>query len=70
MKRYRKGERVAEYPASDLHGPDIAKISQGFGAYAETVERIADLQGAIDRAFAATGPSVIVVKTDKDHTGP
>lgn len=70
MKRYRKGERVAAYPASDLHGPDIATIARGFGATGETIEKIADLQGALDRAFAATGPSVIVVKTDKDHTGP
>ena len=70
MKRYRKGERVAAYPASDLHGPDIAAIARGFGATGETVERIADLQGAIERAFAATGPSVIVVKTDTTHTGP
>jgi benzoylformate decarboxylase len=70
LKRYRKGERVAGYPASDLRGPDIAAISRGFGAHAETIDTIADLRGALDRAFAQTGPSVIVVKTDKGHTGP
>jgi benzoylformate decarboxylase len=70
MKRYRKGERVAPYPASDLHGPDIAAMARGFGAQAETIEAIADLRGALDRAFAFAGPSVIVVKTDTTHTGP
>jgi benzoylformate decarboxylase len=70
MKRHRKGEREAAYPASDLHGPDIAAIARGFGAVAETIDTIADLRGALDRAFAAQGPSVIVVKTDTTHTGP
>ena len=70
VKRYRKDGRVAPFPASDLTGPDIAAISRGFGAYAETIEKISDLQAAIDRAFAQSGPSVIVVKTDKEHTGP
>ena len=70
MKRHRKGTREAAYPASDLRGPDIAAIARGFGAYAETVDRITDLRGALDRAFAANGPSVVVVKTDTTHTGP
>ncbi len=70
MKRYRKGERDGGYPASDLRGPDIAAIARGFGAFGETVERIADLPGALERAFAVSGPSVVVVKTDPAHTGP
>ena len=70
MKRHRKGVREGEYPASDLRGPDIAAIARGFGATAETIDRITDLRGAIDRAFAVSGPSVIVVKTDTTHTGP
>jgi benzoylformate decarboxylase len=70
MKRYRNGERVAEYPASDLDGPDIAAIARGFGAFAETLDTIAALAPALDRAFAQKGPSVIVVKTDTGHTGP
>ena len=37
MKRHRKGVREAGYPASDLHGPDIAAIARGFGAAAETI---------------------------------
>jgi benzoylformate decarboxylase len=70
LKRYRKGERVAEYPASDLKGPDIAAIARGFGAFAETVDTIAALKPALERASAQPGPSVIVVKTDTGHTGP
>jgi len=71
VKRHRKGTGgSAAYPASDLRGPDIAAIARGFGAHAETVDRIADLQAALDRAFAAAGPSVVVVKTDSSHTGP
>jgi benzoylformate decarboxylase len=70
LKRYRKGERVAAYPASDLAGPDIAAIARGFGAEAETIDAIADLRGALDRSFAAKGASVIVIKTDTTHTGP
>jgi benzoylformate decarboxylase len=70
MKRHRKGAANDAYPASDLRGPDIAAIARGFGAAAETVDRITDLRGAIDRAFAVAGPSVIVVKTDTTHTGP
>jgi thiamine pyrophosphate-dependent acetolactate synthase large subunit-like protein len=70
MKRHRKGARDAEYPASDLRGPDIAAIARGFGAHAETIDRIVDLHGALDRAFATRGPAVVVVKTDTTHTGP
>jgi benzoylformate decarboxylase len=70
LKRHRKGAREAAYPASDLRGPDIAAIARGFGAFAETVDRITDLRSALDRAFAQPGPSVVVVKTDTAHTGP
>jgi benzoylformate decarboxylase len=70
VKRYRKGEREAAYPASDLQGPDIAAIARGFGATAETIDTIAALPAALERAFATSGPSVVVVKTDTHHTGP
>jgi benzoylformate decarboxylase len=70
LKRHRRGVREAGYPASDLRGPDIAAIARGFGAHAETIDRITDLRGALDRAFGVSGPAVIVVKTDTTHTGP
>lgn len=73
LKRFRSrtpGVSPVTFPASDIAGPDIAAISRGFGAHAETVERIAELSGALERAFTFTGPSVIVVNTDVAHTGP
>jgi benzoylformate decarboxylase len=70
LKRHRKGKPETAYPASDLRGPDIAAIARGFGAAAETIDTIADVRGALERAFAAAGPSVVVIKTDTTHTGP
>jgi benzoylformate decarboxylase len=71
LKRFRRNGRPAPYPASDLAGPDIAAIAHGFGAAAETVDCIPDLRGALERALAVTDrPSVVVVKTDPEHTGP
>jgi len=72
LKRYRvrSGTERASFPASEIAGPDIAAISRGFGAYAESIDKLADLQSALERAFAFEGPSVIVVRTDPLHTGP
>lgn len=71
IKRLRDRRDVAEdnYPASDIGGPDLAAIARGFGAHAETIHHITDLQGALKRAFATSGPSVIVVKTNPQHIG-
>lgn len=71
MKRFRRTAEAGPFPATDLAGPDIGAIARGFGAAAETVERIADLRSALTRALAvADRPSVVVVKTDTGHTGP
>jgi benzoylformate decarboxylase len=73
LKRYRSRNGIVDhgaYPASELPNTDIAAIARGFGAHAQTVERLADLHGAMERAFATRGPSVVVVKTDSTHTGP
>jgi benzoylformate decarboxylase len=73
LKRYRARAGTEDhgvYPASELPGPDIAAIARGFGAYGETVDRLADLRASIERAFACGGPAVVVVKTDRTHTGP
>jgi thiamine pyrophosphate-dependent acetolactate synthase large subunit-like protein len=73
IKRYRRRAGRADgtvFPASDLPGTDIAAISRGFGAFAETVTTIADIAPAIARARAFDGPSVVVIKTDVGHTGP
>jgi len=73
LKRFRQRNGIVDhgaYPASELPGTDIAAIARGFGAHAQTVERLADLHGAVERAVATHGPAVIVVKTDPAHTGP
>jgi benzoylformate decarboxylase len=73
LKRFRSRSGIADhgaYPASDLPNTDISAIARGFGAHAQTVERLADLKEAIERAFATRGPAVVVVKTDSAHTGP
>jgi benzoylformate decarboxylase len=73
LKRYRTRSGVEDhgsYPASELPGPDIAAIARGFGAYGETVDRLSDLRASLDRAFASGVPAVVVVKTDRTHTGP
>jgi len=73
IKRYRRrgGRPDGDvFPASDLPGADIAMISRGFGAYAETVASVVEIAPAIERARAFDGPSVVVIKTDVAHTGP
>jgi benzoylformate decarboxylase len=73
IKRYRRrGGRPDGnvFPASDLPGTDVATIARGFGAFAETVDAIAAIGPAIERARAFDGPSVVVIKTDVEHTGP
>ena len=73
LKRYRKRSGTAEgtiFPASEIPGPDIAAIARGFGAHAETVDRIADVREALERALAFDGPSVVVEKPTPTHTGP
>jgi thiamine pyrophosphate-dependent acetolactate synthase large subunit-like protein len=73
IKRYRRrgGRPDGDvFPTSDLPGTDIAAISRGFGAFAETVDTIAGIAPAIERARAFDGPAVIVIKTDVTHTGP
>jgi benzoylformate decarboxylase len=71
LKRFRRrspGPAPAVFPASDIGGPEIAAIARGFGVHAEVIDQIADLRAALQRA--AAGPSVIVVKTDPENTGP
>lgn len=73
MKRYRARTGQGHpgvYPASDLAGPDLAAIASGFGAHAQTITHLNELPNAIATALAHNGPSVVVVKTDTEHTGP
>jgi thiamine pyrophosphate-dependent acetolactate synthase large subunit-like protein len=69
MKRYR-GSQSGPFPASDLSGFDVVTAARGFGAWATSVERLADLGAALDAASAQHGPAVINVRTDPSNTGP
>jgi len=50
--------------ASQRVGVDFAKHAESMGARAETVNAIAELEQAIERAKAADRTSVVVIKTD------
>ena len=69
LKRYRRGE-TRPFPASDIAGPDFSAMARSFGARGTTVTELSALPAALAGAAAHNGPSVIVVKTDPDDTGP
>ena len=56
--------------ASDLHNPDFVKYADSFGARAERVAGPRELRGAVERAFAATGPTVIEAHQPRDLPTP
>jgi acetolactate synthase I/II/III large subunit len=57
------GRRIA----TDLANPDFARLAEAFGATGIRVEREADIDAALDRAFAAAGPVLIDVRTSLEH---
>ena len=58
-----------DIPWMSLNG-DIAKVSEGLGAFAQRVERPQDLRGAFEKAFAAKEPAVVEVLTMKGAPQP
>jgi len=46
--------------------PDFVAVAKGFGLQAESVERPADIQAAVNRALAHDGPSLVEVKVARD----
>ncbi|MGB0606833.1 MAG: thiamine pyrophosphate-dependent enzyme [Paracoccaceae bacterium] len=56
--------------ASDLHNPDFIRFAQSFGADAEYVENPAQLRGALERAFARKGPTIIEAHQAHDLPTP
>jgi acetolactate synthase-1/2/3 large subunit len=52
------------YPASDF-----AAMAEGFGCRGWRVDRLADLDGALEQAFACAGPAVVDVRTDAGGYG-
>ena len=51
----------------DLTNPDFVKLSQSYGAHAESVDRTADFGPAWTRATASGGVSVIEMRLDPDQ---
>lgn len=54
------------YPGSDIAGPDIVGISEGFGVPARRVDDTARLPEALKESRSAGGPTVIEVITGPD----
>lgn len=61
------GER---FIAADLHNPDFVAFAQSFGARAEHVDGPDELRAALERAFAARGPTVIEATQARDLPPP
>ncbi len=53
--------------ATDLVNPDFAKLGEAFGATGLRIDRDEEIEGALARAFAASGPVVIDVRTSLEH---
>lgn len=53
-----------------IEGTHYANIAASFGCHAERVERIADLEAALDRAFACGKPALVEIMTDPDAMHP
>lgn len=53
--------------ATDLVNPDLVAFTRSFGVPAERVDDVADLPGAMARAVAGPGPSVVVLGGQLDQ---
>ncbi|MGZ5122062.1 MAG: thiamine pyrophosphate-binding protein [Burkholderiales bacterium] len=56
--------------AVDYKNPDFGALARVFGAHGEHVTRPAELEGAIQRAFASGKPAVIDVMIDQNTLAP
>jgi acetolactate synthase-1/2/3 large subunit len=66
---YGADRRIAcdfEKPDGTLYSPDFRAIAEGFGGYAERVERGEEIQPALARAFDAGRPAVLEVIVNKE----
>jgi acetolactate synthase-1/2/3 large subunit len=53
--------------ATDLQNPDFARLAEAFGAKGFRIERTADIDGALEGALSAPGPSLVEVRTSIEH---
>ena len=58
------------YFAVDYKNPDFGALAKVFGAHGEHVTRPADLEGAIQRAFASGKPAIVDVMIDQNTLAP
>jgi acetolactate synthase-1/2/3 large subunit len=56
--------------AVDYQNPDFGALARVFGAHGEQVRKPAELEGAIERAFASGKPAVIDVMIDQKTLAP
>lgn len=61
LREYMEGA-FGKATATELARPDFEALAASFGIPAETVA-VEDVRGALERAFAAEGPNVVVVET-------
>jgi pyruvate dehydrogenase (quinone) len=59
-------QMVGGYPfwGTEMHNPDFSAVAKAIGFHAERVERKADIDPAIERAFAHPGPALLDITTD------
>ena len=61
LREYMEGA-FGKATATELDRPDFQRLAESFGVPAETVT-VEDVRGALERAFQAEGPNVVVVQT-------
>jgi thiamine pyrophosphate-dependent acetolactate synthase large subunit-like protein/nitrite reductase/ring-hydroxylating ferredoxin subunit len=63
-----KEQRASQFPVwqTSLHNPDFSRYAENCGALGIRVTERADLDAALERAFAHDGPALVEVITDSD----
>ncbi len=66
LKAFGEFEKVKGLPGMDLPGLDSVAVAQGYGCAARRIEQPTELAGAIRKALAAGGPTVLEVVISSD----
>ncbi|HLV79886.1 MAG TPA: thiamine pyrophosphate-dependent enzyme, partial [Chthonomonadaceae bacterium] len=54
------------YSGTPLSGPDFARLAQAYGVRGMTVERVEEVEEAIEAAYAHDGPVVIDFRVERE----
>ena len=59
-------QMVGGYPfwGTEMHNPDFSAVAKAMGFHAERVEVKAEVDSAMERAFAYPGPALVDITTD------